>query len=93
MTIREWLAMFCVILLAAAAGAADVVVLRGGLVIPLRRPPMRQGANVLLTRADGTLLSVPASEIDREATAAATTAAARAAAAPAPPDAALRQPA
>jgi hypothetical protein len=64
----------------AAAAASDVVVLHGGARIDLKQPPVRQGNNVLLTRRDGTLLSVPASEID----AAATSAARAAAAAPAP---------
>lgn len=57
------------------APAEDVVVLRGGGVIPLKQPWVRRGNTAYLTRADGTLLSVPVSEIDREATAAAQTAA------------------
>ena len=56
---------------AAAAAASDVVVLRGGARIDLKQPPVRQGNTVLLTRKDGTLLSVPVSEIDQNATAAA----------------------
>jgi hypothetical protein len=56
---------------AAFAGAADVVVLKGGTVIPLKGPVVRRGNTAYITRADGTLLSVPASEIDRDATAAA----------------------
>lgn len=59
------------IFLAAAVGLAEVVVLKGGVVVHLQRPPVRRGNNVLLTRMDGTLLSVPASEIDVAATAAA----------------------
>ncbi len=58
-------------LVASAAAASDVVVLRGGTRIELKSPPMRQGNNVLLTKKDGTLLSVPYSEIDTGATAAA----------------------
>jgi hypothetical protein len=58
------------IFLTAAAGLAEVVVLKGGVIVPLQRPPVRRGNNVLLTRTDGTLLSVPASEIDAAATAA-----------------------
>ena len=54
-----------------AASASDVVVLKGGVKIVLKQAPVRQGNNVLLTRKDGTLLSVPASEIDAKATAAA----------------------
>lgn len=52
-----------------SALAAEVVVLRGGTRIELKKPWVRQGNNALLTRADGTLLSVPVTEIDREATA------------------------
>lgn len=55
----------------AAAGLAEVVVLKGGTVIALQGPSVRRGNNVLLTRTDGSLVSVPASEIDRVATAAA----------------------
>ena len=51
--------------------SADVVVLKGGAVISLKSPLVRRGDTVLLTRTDGTLLSVPVSEIDREATASA----------------------
>jgi len=74
-------------LVASAAAASDVVVLRGGTRIELKSPPMRQGNNVLLTKKDGTLLSVPSSEIDAAATAAAKAAPApkaSAAAAPVP---------
>lgn len=69
-----------VILLALWAGAAvgEVVVLRGGTRIDLKQPPVRQGSTVLLTRRDGTLLSVPVSEIDQQATSAANAAAAAA---------------
>ena len=42
--------------LAAAAPAGDVVVLKGGERIELQSPPRQQGNNILLTRADGTLL-------------------------------------
>jgi hypothetical protein len=73
--------------LAAAVGYADVVVLKGGVVINLKKPPVLRGETVLLTRTDGTLLSVPASEIDRDATTAAR-AAATPAPAPTPPPAA-----
>ena len=55
--------------LAVAAPGSDVVVLKGGERIELQSPPRQQGNNVLLTRADGTLLSVPLSEIDMKATA------------------------
>ena len=62
------------LLFAAAAfcfAAADVVVLQGGVRIDLQKPMTRQGNVVLLTSADGTLLSVRASDIDWKATAAA----------------------
>jgi hypothetical protein len=55
----------------ASASAAEVAVLRGGTKIELKAPLVRQGNTVLLTRADGTLLSLPASELDLAATAAA----------------------
>ncbi len=62
------------VLLLLAAGRealADVVVLRGGKVIELKSPLVRRGNTALLTRADGALLSIPVSEIDAAATAAA----------------------
>jgi hypothetical protein len=62
------------LLFAAAAfcfAAGDVVVLQGGARVELQKPPARQGNIVLLTSADGTLLSVRASDIDWKATAAA----------------------
>lgn len=55
---------------AASALAADAVVLRGGSRIELKEPPVQKGNNAILTRADGTLLSVPMSEVDWKATAA-----------------------
>lgn len=75
----------------AAAALADVVVLKGGTVVPLKQPIVRKGNTAYLTRADGTLLSVPVSEIDRAATAAANQAAA--APAPAAPEAPASTPA
>ena len=51
--------------------AADVVVLKGGTKINLQKPVVQRGNVALLTRSDGTLLSVPMSEIDWKATAAA----------------------
>ena len=79
------------LLVASAAGtalAADVVVLKGGVRIDLKEPWVQQGNTILLTRTDGTLLSVPAGEIDTKATAAARAkkpAAASASAVAAPP--------
>jgi hypothetical protein len=52
----------------AIALAGDVVVLKGGSVIPLKGPWVRRGNTAYLTRPDGTVLSVAVSEIDREAT-------------------------
>jgi hypothetical protein len=68
---RSGLAAAVLTCAAAAALAGDVVVLKGGTVIPLKQPVVRRGNTAYITRADGTLLSVPASEIDRDATAAA----------------------
>jgi hypothetical protein len=69
---------------ASFAGAGEVVVLKGGTVVPLKEHWVRRGNTAYMTRADGTLLSVPVSEIDREKTAAAN----RTATAPAPAPAA-----
>jgi len=79
-------AVFVLFLVSVAAGA-ETIVLRGGAVVRLARPPVRQGKNVLLTRMDGTLFSVPASEIDTAATTAARSAA------PPPPPAVPERPA
>lgn len=51
--------------------AGDVVILKGGSRIELQKPIARRGNVVLLTRSDGTLLSVPAGDIDWKATEAA----------------------
>ena len=56
---------------ASSATAGEVVVLKGGTVVQLKEHWVRRGNTAYLTRADGTLLSVPVSEIDREKTAAA----------------------
>ena len=72
---------------AAVVFAGEVVVLKGGTVVPLKEHWVRRGNTAYLTREDGTLLSVPVSEIDREKTAAANNAApapAASVAAPAP---------
>ncbi len=53
--------------------AGEVVVLQGGARIELQKPPVRQGNVVMLTRTDGTLLSVHDADIDWKATAAART--------------------
>jgi hypothetical protein len=55
----------------ALAVDGDVVVLKGGTVIPLRGPWVRKGNTAYLTKTDGTILSVSVSEIDRDATEAA----------------------
>jgi hypothetical protein len=85
---RRLLGILAAALLGAAASAlgTEVVVLKGGSVIPLKGPVVRRGSTAYITRADGTLLSVPVSEIDRDATAAANrpAAAPAASAAPAP---------
>jgi hypothetical protein len=72
------LALAAALAASATFGLADVVVLKGGTVVALKQPWVRRGNTAYLTRADGTLLSVPASEIDRDATAAANRAAAAA---------------
>jgi hypothetical protein len=67
-----------VLLFAAGAlvfAAGDVVVIKGGVRIELQKPISRQGNVVLLTRSDGTLLSLPATDIDWKATEAARNAA------------------
>jgi hypothetical protein len=69
----------------ALAADGDVVVLKGGSVIPLREPWVRRGNTAYLTKPDGTILSVSVSEIDRDATDAAR--AKRAAPKPAEPQA------
>jgi len=56
---------------ACGLSAGEVVVLQGGARIELQKPPVRQGNVVLLTRTDGTLLSVHDADIDWKATAAA----------------------
>jgi hypothetical protein len=75
MTIVARLAASIVLVLAGSVASADVVVLKGGAVINLKRPPEVRGNTVLLTRTDGTVLSVRATEIDRSATVAARAAA------------------
>lgn len=83
-------------LLAAAGGTfalADVVVLKGGTVVPLKQAWVRRGNTAYLTRTDGTLLSVPVSEIDRDATARANAAAAAAPASASAPAAPASSPA
>ncbi len=67
--------------LASGVRADEIVVLKGGTAVRLKQPIVRRGNTAYLTKTDGTLLSVPVSEIDRDATAAAN----RAASAPPPP--------
>jgi hypothetical protein len=70
--------IFCLCLLTLFVGVTaqaqtagkDVVVLKGGEVIVLKEPYTVKGSNAILIRSDGTMLSVPVSEIDRKATAA-----------------------
>lgn len=72
--------LLAILLPTALATASDVVVLKGGSRIDLKGPWVQQGSNAILTRPDGTVLSVPVSEIDLKATSAAKKAA------PAPPE-------
>jgi hypothetical protein len=78
---RGLLAGFIVAALASGVRAEEIVVLKGGTVVKVKQPIVRRGNTAYLTRTDGTLLSVPVSEIDRDASAAAN----RAAAVPPPP--------
>lgn len=65
--------------------AADQVVLRDGRTLETKKPPQIRGRQAVLTLADGKLVSVPASEIDTEKTAALAKKAAEAALAPPKP--------
>ena len=71
----RWRSGLAAAVLTCAAGggarAATSSCSRAGRSIPLKQPVVRRGNTAYITRADGTLLSVPASEIDRDATAAA----------------------
>lgn len=69
----------------AATGFAEVIVLKGGSRLELSKPYVVRGSQAILTLKDGTVLSVAASEIDRDATAAARAAATQKAAPPSPP--------
>lgn len=68
---RRGLAAVSLLVGTAAVAPAEVVVLKGGTVIELKQRWTKRGNVAYLTRADGTLLSVPVSDIDREATSAA----------------------
>ncbi len=50
--------------------AADQVVLRDGRTLDTKKPPVIKGRQAVLTLADGKLVSIPATEIDLEKTAA-----------------------
>lgn len=65
--------------------AADQVVLRDGRTLETKKPPQIRGRQAILTLADGKLVSIPASEIDAEKTAALAKKAAEAALAPPKP--------
>ena len=69
---RSLLAAFSVSLgLAALEVSADVVVLKDGATIQTSKPYVVKGSQALLTLPDGTLTSIPASQIDAQKTAAA----------------------
>jgi hypothetical protein len=51
-----------------SGAGAEVIVLKGGAKIELASPMVVKGDRYLLTRPDGTVLSVPVSEVDLEAT-------------------------
>jgi len=61
-----------------SGAGAEVIVLKGGAKIELASPMVVKGDRYLLTRPDGTVLSVPVSEVDLEATRALRNAGARA---------------
>lgn len=65
--------------------AADKVVLKDGRTFDTKKPPEIRGRQAVLTLADGRLVSIPATEIDKEKTAAAARSAAEAAKAPPTP--------
>jgi hypothetical protein len=65
---RRLLSILVISLATTAAASAQVVVLRGGTRIELAKPYGLRGAQAILVKKDGTVLSVPASEIDRKAT-------------------------
>jgi hypothetical protein len=67
--------------------AADQVVLKDGRTLDTKKPPQIRGRQAVLTLVDGRLVSLPASEIDVEKTAALARQAAKAEPAPEPPPA------
>jgi hypothetical protein len=72
--------------------AADKVVLKDGRTLDTKKPPQIRGRQAVLLLADGTLVSIPASEIDTGKTAAAAAKAAEAAKLPAPTPVVARPP-
>jgi len=72
--------------------AADKVVLKDGRTLETKKPPEIRGRQAILLLADGTLVSIPASEIDTGKTAASVAKAAEAAKLPAPTPVVARPP-
>jgi hypothetical protein len=72
--------------------AAGQVVLKDGRTLETKKPPEIRGRQAVLVLADGKLVSIPASEIDTEKTAAAAAKAAAAAELPAPTPVVARPP-
>ena len=72
--------------------AAGQVVLKDGRTLETKKPPQIRGRQAVLVLADGKLVSIPASEIDTEKTAAAAAKAAEAAKLPAPTPIVARAP-
>jgi hypothetical protein len=72
--------------------AAGQVVLKDGRTLDTKKPPQIRGRQAVLLLADGTLVSIPASEIDTGKTAAAAAKAAEAAKLPAPTPVVARPP-
>lgn len=85
MKTRFALAAFAVFIAAFVFAESNVVVLRGGKTLQLAKPYVQRGSQAIVTLTDGTVLSVPVSEIDRAATQAARAKASAAAPSPAPP--------
>lgn len=78
------LASFVLALGFAAAGAAgEIVVLKGGKSLELAKPYVIKGSQAVMTLKDGTVISVPMAEVDKDATTAARSKASAARQAPA----------
>jgi hypothetical protein len=68
MKTRLALAALCILTAVFVSADSSVVVLRGGKRLDLAKPYVQRGSQAILTLRDGTVMSVPVSEIDRAAT-------------------------